>query len=297
MSRRKHLEVCTPAMKRKPQFVLAHFFKDALPHRKAALTANVHLDEIRAALIEQIHETRLIRLVLTCRDRKLGRLLQPHIRVVILWRQRFLQPSRCILRHRVGQVQNRLRRIRFIAHAPPRMRVNHQANIRPHCGTHLSNRFQVSFRAAGRAHFVSGKTQSSDRRSLLGKPLRLHVHSRAAIEFNPIPLGSARNLAQRTTLITSYQIHYGDLHRAIRLRQFKIALKIKTWPSAWLEPFKERTNNLANLPRRPFMSRPRGKTSQAVVSRDTNVHRIALQHRAHPTIKRQYQRLRQWTGD
>ena len=49
------------------------------------------------------------------------------------------------------------------------MRVNHQANIRPHGGTHLPNRFQVSLRPAGRPHFVCGKTHTGDRRGLLGK--------------------------------------------------------------------------------------------------------------------------------
>ena len=75
MRRRKHLEIRPPTVKRKPQIVLANFFENPLPQREPALATDVHLDEIRAALVEQIHEARLIRLVLPRRNRKLGGLL------------------------------------------------------------------------------------------------------------------------------------------------------------------------------------------------------------------------------
>jgi hypothetical protein len=45
------------------------------------------------------------------------------------------------------------------------------------------------------------------------------------------------------------------------------------------------------------MRRSRGKPLKPVVRRNTNEHRVALQHGSHTAIKRQHQRLRQWAGN
>ena len=219
-------------------------------------------------------------------NRELRSLLQSHIRLVILRRQRLFQPSRSKLCHRVSQVQNRLRRICLITHAPPRMRVDHQTHIRANGGTHLTNGLQVGIRAAGGTHFISRKTHACDRCRFLGKSPRLHIHPGTPVKLDPIPLGTTRDVTQRTPLEPSQQVHHGNLNRAISLGQFKIALKIKAWPSAWFASLQERRDNLTNLPLGPFVSRPWGKTAKAIIGSDPNIHRVPLQHRPHPAIKR-----------
>ena len=241
--------------------MLLHLFENTVAHRKAALAANIHLDEIGAALVEQVHEPSLVRLVFASRNRELGRLLQSHIRPVIFRRQRLLKPCRLILRHRIGQVQNRLRRIRLITHAPPRMRVDHQTNIRPDRSTHLPHRFQIRIRPAGRPHLVRVETHARNRSSLLRKMPRLHIHSSAAIKLDSISLGTTREFAQRAAFKSSNQVHNSNLNRPISLGQFRVALKIKAWPGTWFAPLQKRRDNLQNLAFSPFVGRPRSKTA------------------------------------
>ena len=177
------------------------------------------------------------------------------------------------------------------------MRVDHQTNIRPDRSTHLPHRLQVRIRPAGRPHLVSRKTHARNRSSLLRESLRLHVHTRTPVKLDPVPLGPARDVTQRTPLETSHQIHHGNLHGPIRLGQFQVAFEIKACPSAGIAPLQERRDNLTNLPLSPLMRRSRGKPLKPVVRRDTNEHRVPLQHGSHTAIKRQHQRLRQWAGN
>ena len=177
------------------------------------------------------------------------------------------------------------------------MRVDHQTNIRTNGSTHLPHRLQIRIRPSRRPHFVGRKPHPGYRHSLLRESLRLHVHTRTPVKLDPVPLGPAHDVTQRTPLETSHQIHHGNLHGPIRLGQFQVSFEIKACPSAGIAPLQERRDNLTNLPLSPLMRRSRGKPLKPVVRCDTNEHRVPLQHGSHTAIKRQHQRLRQWAGN
>ena len=86
MRRRKHFQICAPTVKRKSKPMLLHLFENTVAHREATLAAYIHLDEIRATLVKQIHEAPFIRLMFPGGNGKLRSILQPRVRLVILRR-------------------------------------------------------------------------------------------------------------------------------------------------------------------------------------------------------------------
>ena len=81
---------------------------------------------------------------------------QTAIRRVVIRRHRFFEPRRIELGDFAHELHDRFERITFVAHAPPRMRVNHQPDLRPDGLAHLPDGFQIQLRPECGAHFVGG---------------------------------------------------------------------------------------------------------------------------------------------
>ena len=94
---------------------------------------------------------------------------------------------------------------------------------------------------------------------LFGETLWWHVHSRASIEFNPVPLTPPNELGQCATFKLGNQIQNGDLDRVIRLGDFRRILETKCSPVGGISPDQKWCDGFVYVPCRGFVSGARSK--------------------------------------
>src|SRR5204862_5182645 len=97
--------------------------------------------------------------------------------------------------------------VTFVAHAPPGMSVDHEADLWPHRLAHEDDRFEVLLRTKSWAHFVCAESHCGDRGGFFGETGWRHVHAGAAIEFDAVALASADDFGERGAFKFCGEIH------------------------------------------------------------------------------------------
>ena len=193
------------------------------------------------------------------------------VRLVIGRRQGLLEPVGVVRRHLAGQPFDGFGPVAAVAHPPPGVRVEHEAEARSGRLPHPAQSFEVRFASGGRAHLVGREAQGLNRRRLLGVAVVRHVHAGRAVALDALSLPPAQQLRHRRAFKLGGQVDHGNLDGVVGLDDLGVPGEVEARPSRGIAALQEGSNDIADLSRGPFVGRPGRETHLSPLSAVTRM--------------------------